>query len=506
MKSKSDINNIISNSNNNNTYNNINNNNNCNNTNNNYNIYNTNNNNINNINNNINPNNNNNININNTNNINNNNINISSFLPKDLLYDLELSNDEPKKNDYKKINIPEKKELSSQLVPQINIFQINNIFDISAQLKRNSMECSTQYIDKFNQENFDRKNYTKTINTTNIIKSNNNNNNNNNNYFSLKTFLKDNQNSLINIIMSYSGSHYLQKNIINYLTNDDINFLLNIISNNLIEILCNSYGNYFMQKIIQKSDKNQRLFILNKIKGNFINICKDNCGNHCVQMIIENINSKEEEKIIKFYIKKNLMELSLNSNSTYIIQKLIIKIYEKGRNYLIKFITFNFINLSFNINGASICKKFILETKNDQIICLILNQIENNIIKMCKDQYSNYVVQFAFENYGYKLCYKIINIILNNFLNLSVNKYSSNVIDKVVVMLKQNNFNNYFQLLQFVFFDIDNFNILNKNKYGQYVMINLFKICPIQCKNFIILFFNNNNNFSKFSKIFNYNK
>ena len=442
------------------------------------------------------------------NNINNNNINISSFLPKDLLYDLELPNDEPKKNESKKI---EKKELSSQLIPQINIFQINNIFDTPAQIKRNSMECSTEYIDKFNQENFDRKNYTKIIHTTNIIKINNNINNNNiddnnnNNIFSIKTFLKDNQNSLINIIMSYSGSHYLQKNIINYLTNDDINFLLNIISNNLIEILCNSYGNYFMQKIIQKSDKNQRLFILNKIKGNFINICKDNCGNHCIQMIIENINSKEEEKIIKFYIKKNLMELSLNTNSTYIIQKLTSKIYEKGRNYLIKFITFNFINLSFNINGASICKKFILETKNNQIIILILNQIENNIIKMCKDQYSNYVVQFAFENYGYKLCYKIINIILNNFLNLSVNKYSSNVIDKVVVMLKQNNFYNYFQLLNFVFFNIDNFDILNKNKYGQYVMINLFKICPVQCKNFIILFFNNNNYLSKFSKILNCN-
>ena len=301
-----------------------------------------------------------------------------------------------------------------------------------------------------------------------------------NNGFNFKDFLYFNKNNITSLIMSYSGSHFLQK-IILHISNEELDLLLNLIINQLKIIMCNSYGNYFLQKIIKKSNKEQRIKILNGIKNNFVEITKDCSGNHCIQTLIDYINSNEEENIIKNLIINNLIELSLGSNSNHVIQKLITGMFEKKRDYLINFILQNFFLLSLNLNGAAVAKKFISELKDEKMIKFLIVQIEKNYFKMCEDQYANYVIQYAIEVFGYLSCKNIINLILNNILVLAVEKYSSNVIDKVIIIIYENAPFDFFKLVDFIFSE-NNFNIINKSKFGQFVIVNLIKLIPQEFK------------------------
>ncbi len=323
-----------------------------------------------------------------------------------------------------------------------------------------------------------------------------------NNGFNFKDFLYYNKNNLPSLIMSYSGSHFLQK-IILHISNEELDLLLNLIINNLEVIMCNSYGNYFLQKIIKKSNKEQRIKILNGIKNNFIKITKDCSGNHCIQTLIDYINSNEEENIIKNLIINNLIELSLGNNSNHVIQKLISGMFEKKRDYLINFILQNFFLLSLNLNGAAVAKKFISELKDEKMIKFLIVQIEKNYFKMCEDQYANYVIQYAIEVFGYSACKNIINSILNNILIFAIEKYSSNVIDKVIIEVKENAPFEFFKLINFIFAE-KNFSIINKSKFGQFVIVNLIKLIPqefkLVIKNQLI---NNLNGNSKNIKIIN---
>ena len=233
--------------------------------------------------------------------------------------------------------------------------------------------------------------------------------------------------------------------------------------------MCNSYGNYFLQKIIKG------------IQNNFISISKHYSGNHCIQTLIDTINSNEEETIIKNYIINYLMDLSLGSNSNHVIQKLINGMCEKKRDYLFNFILHNFFILSLNLNGAAIAKRFISEIKDDKIKNFLILQIEKNYFKMCEDQYANYVIQYAIEVFGYLSCKNIINLILNNILVLAVEKYSSNVIDKVIIIIYENAPFEFFKLVDFIFSE-NNFNIINKSKFGQFVLVNLIKLIPQEFK------------------------
>lgn len=290
--------------------------------------------------------------------------------------------------------------------------------------------------------------------------------------------------SLSHVIMSYTGSQYLQ-NLLPIMTPDEISKLLFNISGDIKEIMCNCYGNYFLQKIIKISTQSQRVFILKLFNKNFVQISKNISGTHCIQTFIDYMTSKKEEKLIKQSIKAHLLDLSLHPNSTHIIQKLLCNITQKKRGYLIKFILSHFLILSKNLNGATVVKKFISEVSNTPIINLIINMLENNFLEMCKDQYANYVIQYAIETFGYKVCETIIQKILFNIIELGVEKYSSNVIDKIVVQLKLNNLNQFQQLVSFLFLSKANFYQFNSSKFGQYVLINIIKLISPQYKHLI---------------------
>ena len=419
-----------------------------------------------------------------------------SYLPQDLISDIE--NDSFEIRD--EMNLNDQEEFSFQN-SENNFFHCQsfsnlpfNSFNQSFQINNNNVIPYVKSMDDIIQRNY--------LMNNNFINSSISNYNNKKNLKEnqLKDFLLSNRKNLLNIIMSYQGSHYLQKLSLNA-SSEEIDLFINIINSNITNLMCNSYGNYLLQKIILKCNKEQRINILNYIKFSFNDICKDNSGNHCIQSLIECIKSDEEEKIIENYICNYLLELSLGSNSNHVIQKLFEKMNKRG--YLINFILNNFFILTLNLNGAAVAKKFIFEIKDDKIKIYLISLIEKNYFKMCEDQYANYVIQYAIDIFGYSKCKNIINLILNNIIIFSNEKYASNVIDKVIVQIRENDPLEFFKVMMFLFRE-KNFNTVNKNKFGQFVISNLIKLIPKEykpiIKNQII---NNIKDNSKYVRILN---
>ena len=428
----------------------------------------------------------------------------TSYLPQDLLTDIE--NDSFEIRDEISINTINEQDDFSFHTPEQNFFHCQsfqnlipfNSYNQNFQLNNSNIIPYVKSMDDI-QKNF--------LINQNFMNSSFNYSNNNSFYNNgkikenqFKTFLLSNRNKLLSLIMSYTGSHYLQK-LSHNINSEEIDLFINLIYSNIENIMCNSYGNYLLQKIISKCNKVQRIKILNYIKLSFNEICKDNSGNHCIQSLIDNINSEEEEKIIENYIINHLMELSLGNNSNHVIQKLIEKMYQ--REYLINFILKNFFILTLNLNGAAVAKKFISEIKDEKIKKYLILLIEKNYFKMCEDQYSNYVIQYVIETFGYFSCKNIVNLILNNILIFSVEKYASNVIDKVIIIIRENDPLEFFKIMMFLFTE-NNFNSVNRNKFGQFVIANLIKLIPKEyraiIKNQII---NNNKDYSKYVRILN---
>ena len=271
--------------------------------------------------------------------------------------------------------------------------------------------------------------------------------------------------SLINHLRTQRGTKEIQKLILKY-PKECITILINKLNNEISLLMIDLYGNYFCQFILKLCNPNQITMILNYIRFNYINIAKNNSGTHVLQTLCDMISNQNHEKLILSFIEKNEIEMAYHSNATHVLQKIIISINEVRREKLNNIIIENFKDLCLDVNGICVVKKFI----NSNILSSIKNQIisiiTNNCVEITQNPFGNYAIQYTIEVYGMSDCESIINIILKNICELSTQKYSSNVTEKIINILNEQQIS---ILIKELFYSRKIMKII-KNKFGKYVL------------------------------------
>ena len=302
----------------------------------------------------------------------------------------------------------------------------------------------------------------------------------------------------INLTKTIKGSKYLQ-NILQTSPPKDLEVALvtKIICANYKEIMCDYYGNYFLQKFFPFCNHHQRIDILISIKSDFINIANDICGNHSLQCLISLQNTNEEKEIIKLYTQNNLKDLCLGGNSSHVITKIIKFFQESERQYINTFVIENLIELCIDPNGICVIKEFIYNMKSDNYIKLVLSMFEKETRKLTFNQFGNYVVQEIIRFYGYNYCKNIINNLIINLVEFSLSKFSSNVIDFLVQYLSKKQFWEFCNILRIIFLEEKNFKEMIKNKFSIYVIENCLGLLIKINENYYINAVRNNLGYSQ---------
>ena len=152
-----------------------------------------------------------------------------------------------------------------------------------------------------------------------------------------------------------------------------------------------------------------------------------------MQSLIEIVNMPKEREILLRCIEGNELELSLDSKGTHVIQKFILCSTEgERRNVDMNVLTHlpKLINDSF---GVCVLIKLIKHTNNKLIKETIAKYIsDNNALSFIQNPYANYVVQSLFNQNDIHLCGEIINTIVDHFFSLSMQKFSSNVVENCI--------------------------------------------------------------------------
>ena len=247
------------------------------------------------------------------------------------------------------------------------------------------------------------------------------------------------------------------------------------------KLMCDTYGNYFCQKLYNVSEIQQRITILNSLKNSFVAIAKNNCGAHATQFIIGSAQSMKEKKLILEYIQLHELELAYDPEGTHVLQKIISCFDEAEREDLNNILCDkNNLNLLCqDAKGICVIKKLIAGTKNENNKLKIIEGVYNNCVEIALSPFGNYIIQLIFEEWDINLCLKLIECCIDNSFILSCQKYSSNIIVKILDLFcneKSENKNNFGQKLKDIFFDEKIFLDLYNNKYGRLL---LNKICKI---------------------------
>ena len=235
------------------------------------------------------------------------------------------------------------------------------------------------------------------------------------------------KNNILSAFTSQKNTKQLQKNLINK-KKEIFDKIIYELKDNFRNIIKDKNGNYFCSDLIKACNKEQRIKILEELSPFLSEDCCDEFGTYPIQNLFEISSSEEEYKLLisSFNDMNKLLLACINSNGTFVIQKLIMHIPEKSRTEF----NFNFVKfisvLSRDMYGLSVVKKFINYTKNELLSKYIFNIIITDFMSISNNQYGNYLIQYLLEKW-WKTSEGIIlkKLIISKFKVLSGNHYSA---------------------------------------------------------------------------------
>ena len=272
------------------------------------------------------------------------------------------------------------------------------------------------------------------------------------------------------IIRTHKGSRIFQ----NYLKNTHTDILHQIfleIKNNLSELLKDNYANYFCKKFFYCLSQKDRIEYLSIIQNDLKTLAIDITATYPIQGIIEQLGSKAEKKIIYFGLKDYINIFCYNTYGTHVLEKILSYFEDEFTQEIIEYVSNNFIDLSYNMNGICVVKKLLLMTHKKELHQKLKKIIIENALNLIVHQYGNYVIQVIFENWDDNELEDILNIYKKQFIYLSKLKYSSNAIERII----EKNKNNLEIYINEICTEI-NLSELMFNNYGNYVIQKAIKL------------------------------
>ena len=288
--------------------------------------------------------------------------------------------------------------------------------------------------------------------------------------------------SLYNYIVTQKGSRDVQ-NIIKKISPDEVELLISKLKNYFADITIDKYGNYFSQKLIQICLPSQRIQLLESMNNRFVEIANNSFGTHPLQSLIEIINMPEEKKIILKYILTNESVLALDSKGTHVLQKFISCTKDEERHELNK----NLINLKdkliINAFGVCVLIQLVKHTNDKTIIKELADYISSgDPLSFMQHPYANYAVQSLISNTDLSYCDVIIDTIVKNYLSLSMQKFSSNVVENCIKYGKESTIKKIFKNI----LEQEKLESLLGNNYGNFVLEKLIARLNKEEKNIFI--------------------
>ncbi|KAJ7922963.1 ARM repeat-containing protein [Mycena leptocephala] len=199
------------------------------------------------------------------------------------------------------------------------------------------------------------------------------------------------------------------------------------------------FGNYLCQKLLEYSTDEQRNVICDSVAQDLVNISLNMHGTRAVQKMIDFLSTRRQaDARYNAQIHSIIVALSLHVvvlikdlNGNHVIQKCLNKLAPEDNQFIYNAVAANCVEVATHRHGCCVLQRCIDHASDHQRIQLV-NEITFNALTLVQDPYGNYVVQYILDLNDNRFSDAVIRQFSGNVCALSVQKFSSNVIEKCV--------------------------------------------------------------------------
>ncbi|XDT38512.1 Pumilio-family RNA binding repeat [Nakaseomyces glabratus] len=202
-----------------------------------------------------------------------------------------------------------------------------------------------------------------------------------------------------------------------------------------VELMTDSFGNYLIQKLLERVTDDQRVELAKIAAPKMVEISKDPHGTRALQKLIECISTKEEAEIVVKSLQPDTVLLSKDLNGNHVIQKCLQKLNPEDSQFIFDAAGNECGEIATHRHGCCVLQRCLDHGTKTQFKDLC-EKLLKYIDMLTFDPFGNYVVQYIIsketERNDYDYTFKIVNQLKPRFTELSVHKFGSNVVEKVL--------------------------------------------------------------------------
>lgn len=224
-----------------------------------------------------------------------------------------------------------------------------------------------------------------------------------------------------------AGCRFLQKKLEEQPDAAHVTIVFNEVFEHLIELMTDPYGQYLVPKLMKYCDKAQRQAIVQKIAPKISEFACHTYGIHGVQKILEFLN-EEQIQLFVAVIRPRVIDLAKDAKGNYLIQSFLKQFPPETNQFIYDAISERIVEVATHKVGCTLLNRCV-DNANEPQVSRLVDRLAAHSLVLVQDQFGNYVIQHllaAAPQHNTKL----IRSLLGHIPELSVQKFSSNVIEK----------------------------------------------------------------------------
>ncbi|VDB93348.1 unnamed protein product [Peniophora sp. CBMAI 1063] len=252
------------------------------------------------------------------------------------------------------------------------------------------------------------------------------------------TRLEDLIGEIPNLCKDQHGCRYLQKKLEEGVP-EHRDIIFRETFGHFADLMTDPFGNYLCQKLLEYSTDDQRNVICESVAQDLVTISLNMHGTRAVQKMIDFLSTRRQADhrahaqihSIIVALSMHVVVLIKDLNGNHVIQKCLNKLAPEDNQFIYNAVANNCVEVATHRHGCCVLQRCIDHASEHQRVQLV-NEITYNALTLVQDPYGNYVVQYILDLNDNRFSDAVIRQFQGNVCALSVQKFSSNVIEKCI--------------------------------------------------------------------------
>ena len=203
------------------------------------------------------------------------------------------------------------------------------------------------------------------------------------------------------------------------------------IIDDILELMMDPFGNYLIQKMLDRCSEEQRLQVLQATSkdAGLISASLNTHGTRAVQKLVETLATREQTQLVVESLSPGVVKLIRDLNGNHVIQRCLQRLNPTEAQFIYDAASENCLDIATHRHGCCVLQRCIDHSTAAQRKRIITN-VSVHALPLSQDPFGNYVVKYILELGQTEPSSMIMQHLKGHYASLAIQKFSSNVVEK----------------------------------------------------------------------------